>query len=166
MCRDQCWREFVMAVIFFRGFSNAVFFGLILLMSGRPAFSQETPAAATTIESRTHVLASLLDEEWEYELRTSPEFATSIGDPRYNDRFSDESPEFHQSDAEQKRKFLARFEAIDPSGFSEQDKLSRQLMIHQLHEEIDGARVKNWEMTVNTINAPALELNDLHIRPI
>src|SRR6266566_2105734 len=139
-----------MPIICSRDFICAAFFGLIVLIAGRPAFSQEAPASSTaTVESRTHGLASLLDEEWEYELRTSPEFATSIGDPRYNDRFSDESPEFHQSDVEQKRKFLARFEAIDPSGFSEQDKLSRQLMVRQLQQEIEGARFKNWEMPVN-----------------
>ena len=44
----------------------------------------------------------------------SPEFATTVGDKRYNDRLSDHSPEFFKSDLEQKRKFLARFEAIDP----------------------------------------------------
>jgi uncharacterized protein (DUF885 family) len=151
-----------MPIIFFRDFICAVFLGLIVLMPGRPAFSQETSASLmATVESRTHNLASLLDEEWEYELRTSPEFATSIGDPRYNDRFSDESPEFHHSDVEQKRKFLARFEGIDPSGFSEQDKLSRQLMVRQLQQEIEGARLKNWEMPVNQMRGPHLELPDL-----
>jgi uncharacterized protein (DUF885 family) len=151
-----------MPIIFFRDFICAVFLGLILLMAGRPAFSQETSASSmATVESRTHDLASLLDEEWEYELRTSPEFATSIGDPRYNDRFSDESPEFHHSDVEQKRKFLARFEGIDPSGFSEQDKLSRQLMVRQLQQDIEGARLKNWEMPVNQMRGPHLELPDL-----
>src|SRR5437773_3241730 len=161
MCRNQCCGEFVMPIILFRDFIFAAFLGFIVLMVGRPAVSQETPASATTVEGRTHNLASLLDEEWEYELRTSPEFATSIGDPRYNDRFSDDSPEFHQSDVEQKRNFLARFEAIDPSGFSEQDKLSGQLMIRQLQQEIESARFKNWEMPVNQMSGPHLELPDL-----
>ncbi|PYV54238.1 MAG: DUF885 domain-containing protein [Acidobacteria bacterium] len=150
-----------MPILFIRDFVCAAFLGIIVLMTGRPAFSQETPVSATTVEGRTHNLASLLDEEWEYELRTSPEFATSIGDPRYNDRSSDESPEFHQSDVEQKRKFLARFEAIDPSGFSEQGKLSRQLMIRQLQQDIERARFKNWEMPVNQMSGPHLELPDL-----
>jgi len=33
----------------------------------------------------------LLADEWEYELRESPELATSIGDYRYNDHWSDSS---------------------------------------------------------------------------
>src|SRR6266496_291118 len=149
-----------MLIVFSRDLICGAFLGVVVLIPGRAAFSQETPATAT-VESRTHDLASLLDEEWEYELRTSPEFATSIGDPRYNDQFSDESPDFHHSDVEQKRKFLARFEAIDPSGFSEQDKLSRQLMIRQLQQDIEGARFKNWEMPVNQMSGPHLELPDL-----
>jgi uncharacterized protein (DUF885 family) len=106
-------------------------------------------------------LKSLLDEEWQYELRTSPEFATWIGDPRYNDRWSDNSPEFFRSDTEQKRKFLARFEAIKAVGLSDQDKLSRDLMIRQLKQDIEGAKFKSWEMPVNQMNGPHLEIPDL-----
>src|SRR5262245_14491832 len=40
-------------------------------------------------------LHSLFDEEWQYELRTSPETATALGDNRYNDRLSDHSAEFY-----------------------------------------------------------------------
>src|SRR5690242_7240066 len=36
-------------------------------------------------------LKQLFANEWEYELRESPELATSIGDYRYNDRWSDSS---------------------------------------------------------------------------
>jgi uncharacterized protein (DUF885 family) len=114
--------------------------------------------SATSTEARRQQLLSLLDEEWQYELRSSPEFATSVGDNRYNDRLSDASPEFFQSDLEQRRKFLARFEVIHPSGFSRQDVLSRELMIRELQEQIDGARFKDWEMPVNQRDGPHLDL--------
>jgi uncharacterized protein (DUF885 family) len=125
----------------------------------RFAFSQEKQS--DDVASRSHELKARLDEEWQYELRTSPEFATSIGDPRYNDKLSDNSPEFFRSDVEQKREFLASFEAIDAKGFSEQDRLSRDLMIRQLRQEIEGAQFKNWEMPVNQMGGPHLELPDL-----
>ena len=131
----------------------------LFLPSWRLTFSQEKPSSG--IESRSHELKARLDEEWQYELRTSPEFATSIGDPRYNDKLSDNSPEFFRSDVEQKRKFLAGFEAIDPTGFSEPDRCSRDLMIRQLRQEIEGAQFKNWEMPVNQMGGPHLELPDL-----
>lgn len=74
-------------------------------------------SSTQSVEGRTQQLLSLFDEEWQYVLRTSPESATMLGDTRYNDRLSDESPGFFQSDLEQKHKFLMRFEAIDPAGF-------------------------------------------------
>src|ERR1700679_336109 len=68
-------------------------------------------AAATppTAQSPREQLRSLFDEEWQYTSRTHPEWATSMGDPRFNDRLTDNSPQFFQSDLDQRRKFLAPF---------------------------------------------------------
>jgi len=129
------------------------------LPSSSFTFSQAKPNGG--VQDRSHELKAQLEEEWQYELRTNPEFATSIGDSRYNDKLSDNSPEFFRSDAQQKRKFLAGFEAIDPKGFSEQDRLSRDLIIRQLRQDIEGAQFKNWEMPVNQMGGPHLELPDL-----
>jgi len=84
-----------------------------------------------------------------------------LGDNRYNDRLSDNSAEFFQSDIDEKRAFLTRFEAIDPAGFSRQDALSRELMIRKLDQEIEGAQFKSWEMPVNQMGGLHLELPDL-----
>src|SRR5262249_49508378 len=105
----------------------------------------------------------LFDEQWEYEMGTHPEFATAVGDNRYNDRLDDESAKAIQAELEQSRKFLARFEAIDPATLSEQDKLSRELMIRELRLELAGVRFKNWEMPVNQRGGPHLNFPDLII---
>jgi len=94
-------------------------------------------------------------------LRTSPEFATILGDPRYNDRLSDNSPEFFRSDLQQRQGFLSRFQAIDPAGLPHQDQLSRELMIRQLNREIEGAQFKDWEMPVNQMGGIHLELPEV-----
>src|SRR5882724_2534636 len=119
--------------------------------------AQGVASTPASVEARRQQLLSLFDEEWQYVLRTSPEFATTLGDNRYNDRLSDESPEFFQSDLEQKRKFLARFEAIDPAGFSRQDSISRELMIRELRQDIDGAKFKHWDIPVNQMGGLHLE---------
>jgi uncharacterized protein (DUF885 family) len=140
---------------------------LILCLVGRLS-ARATPRAQATaataqagVEPRRQQLLSLFDEEWEYELRSDPEFATALGDKRYNDRLSDHSPEFYQSDLEHTRQFLARFEAIDPTGFTQQDALSLMLMIRKLRQEIEGAQFKSWEMPVNQMGGPHLNLPDL-----
>ncbi len=127
--------------------------------------AQEVPAAgkpqASSVESRRTQFLSLLDEEWQYELRSDPEMATTVGETRYNDRLTDLSPQFHQSDMDAKRNFLARFEATDAAGFPQQDTLSRDLMIRNLRQEIERVQLKPWEMPVNQMAGPYLEFLDL-----
>src|SRR6516164_1746976 len=118
---------------------------LVLLAS---AFAQNG-GSVNSVEARSHQLHALFDEQWEQELRVHPEFATRIGDNRYNDRLSDNSPAAIQAELNETRKFLARSEAIDPTGFSPQDRLSRELFIRELRMEIEGAQFKPWEMPVN-----------------
>ncbi|MGH9503511.1 MAG: DUF885 domain-containing protein [Terriglobales bacterium] len=132
-----------------------------LLPSAGAAEKTQAAGKAAAIESRRTQLLSLFDEEWQYELRADPEMATTLGDNRYNDRLTDRSPEFYKSDVEARRKFLSRFEAIDPDGLPGQDALSRDLMIRNLRQDIEGARFKPWEMPVNQMAGPHLELLDL-----
>ncbi len=142
-------------------------FGYAFLIGGlasvflQSSLAQDPMAASASVEARRQQLLSLFNEEWEYELRTNPEWATTLGDKRYNDRLSDNSAEFFRSDLEQTRKFLARFEAIDPTGLRHQDGLSRELMIRELRQNIEGAQFTHWEMPVNQMGGPHLELPDL-----
>jgi uncharacterized protein (DUF885 family) len=119
------------------------------------------PKDAADIEARKQQLSALFDEQWQYEMRVNPEWATALGDNRYNDRLSDHSPEFFKADLEQIRKFLSGFEAIDPHGLSQQDQLSRELMIRELREQIEGTQLKPWEMAVNQRDGPQVDLPDL-----
>lgn len=113
-----------------------------------------SPASAQSPQPHSAAarLNSLLAEEWDYEMRTSPETATSYGDNRFNDRLSDFSPEFFAADLVQGKKFLAEFEAIDPSGMADQDQLNRSLMISRLREAVEGAQFKPWEMQIDQFN--------------
>jgi uncharacterized protein (DUF885 family) len=140
-----------------------IFLVIAALVLIAPLMSQENQKSPElpSVESRRSQLQSLLNEEWEFELRTSPEMATSIGDNRYNDQLTDYSPEAIHSEIQQRRKFLSQFEAIDPSGFSQQDTLSRTLMIRKLRQEVEGAQFKSWEMPVNQMNGAHLELPEL-----
>src|SRR6202046_4192312 len=131
-------------------------------MPMRTSHAQNHAAAIPpSAESSREQLRSLFDEDWQYTLRVHPEWATTMGDTRFNDRLSDNSPQFFQSDLEPSPKFLARFEAIDAATLPPQDALSRQLMIRALRQQIEGAQFKNWEMPVDQMSGPHLELPDL-----
>jgi uncharacterized protein (DUF885 family) len=114
-----------------------------------------------SVAQRAKQLHELLSEQWEYTLRTSPEFASILGDKRYNDKLSDLSQAAIESDLHQARVFLQKFEAIDTTGFPEQEQLNRDLMVRNLHQQLDNAKFKDWEMPVSQfggihIDAPQL----------
>ncbi len=113
------------------------------------------------LEARRKALNDLLHERWEYTMRTSPIYASILGDKRYNDKLDDFSQQAIDDDLEQTRRFLSRFEAIDTAGFPEQETLNKQLMVRDLEMGLEGARFKPWEMPVNQqsgihIDAPQL----------
>ena len=124
----------------------------------QPAGGQPHGASSgpQSVEARVKRLHELLHEQWEYTLRTSPEFASILGDKRYNDRLSDFSPAAIDKDLAQNRSFLARFEAVNANGFPEQEKLNRDLMVRNLRQTLEAAKFKEWEMPVN-------QMNGLHI---
>jgi len=120
--------------------------------------SQSNAAArgSPSVEARVKALHELLNEQWEYFLRTSPEFASILGDKRYNDKLSDFSQGAIDRDLAQNRVFLTKFTAVDASGFPEQERLNRDLMVRNLRETLDAAKFREWEMPVN-------QMNGLHI---
>jgi uncharacterized protein (DUF885 family) len=113
------------------------------------------------LESRRKALNDLLHEQWEYSLRRSPIYASILGDKRYNDQVDDFSQEAIDKDLAETQRFLTRFEAIDTTGFPEQEALNKELMVRDLKMTLEGARFKDWEMPVNQfsgihIDAPQL----------
>jgi uncharacterized protein (DUF885 family) len=110
--------------------------------------SQSQPS----LDARRKALSDLLAERWEYTLRTQPIFATIVGDKRWNDQLGDFSEEAVLKDLEQARKFLARFDAVDTTGFPDQEALNKELMVWDLGRQLEGARFKFWEMPVSQMD--------------
>jgi uncharacterized protein (DUF885 family) len=108
-------------------------------------------AAPADLESRRKAMNDLLAEQWEYTLSHSPEFASILGDKRWNDKLSDFSQEEIDKDLAKTKEFLDRFEAIDPTGFPEQEALTRTLLLRSFREQLEDARFKNWEIPVTQI---------------
>jgi uncharacterized protein (DUF885 family) len=115
----------------------------------------------SSVESRRKALNDLLAEQWEYKLRTSPIFASFLGDKRWNDKLDDFSQEAIDRDVQETQKFLTRFEAIDTSGFPEQEALNKVLMVRDLQMLVESARFKSWEMPVSQQSGIQIDLPDL-----
>ena len=107
---------------------------------------------AADLDARRKALNDLLHEQWEYTMRTSPIYASILGDKRYNDKLDDFSQAAIDDNLAQTKKFLDRFEAIDTTGFPEQEVLNKALMVRDLKMGLEGARFKPWEMPVSQEN--------------
>jgi len=117
--------------------------------------------AETSLAARSKALNAIFKDIWEDRLKHSPEFASSIGDRRYNDQLSDYSVEEVNASLGRGRIFLERLSQIDAKGLSEQDQVSDDLMIRELIDEQEGAKFKEWEMPVNQFSGPHTELPQL-----
>jgi uncharacterized protein (DUF885 family) len=120
-----------------------------------------TAQTVSTVEGRRKALNDLLAEQWEYGLRTSPVRASFLGDKRWNDKLDDLSQEAVDKDLQETQRFLARFEAIDTSGFPNQEDLNKTLMVRDLKMQLEYARFKPWETPVDQQNGIQLWLPDL-----
>jgi uncharacterized protein (DUF885 family) len=122
------------------------------------AMTANSFAQTADLAARRHQLDQLLDEQWQYTLRESPELATIIGDYRYNDRFSDLSLAHIEQQRKDAEAFLKRFEAIDTTGFPEQELLNKRLMVRNLKENLDGVALKLYLMPEDQFGGLHLQL--------
>jgi len=127
-------------------FVLTMFVGTIFV---QPMSAANTPA---DLAARRKALNDLLHEQWEYTMRTSPIYASILGDKRWNDQVDDFSQAAIDDNLVQSRNFLKRFEAIDTTGFPDQEVLNKELMVRDLKMGLEGARFKPWEMPVNQFN--------------
>jgi uncharacterized protein (DUF885 family) len=122
--------------------------GQVLPSSSGPAGSAPAPLPSS-VEDRRKALNGLFEEYWEDTLRHDPEFASALGDKRYNDQISDYSVLAVNERLARERKFLLRLASIDPAGFTAEEKTSQELLIRKFELDEDAAEFKEWEMPVN-----------------
>lgn len=91
-------------------------------------------------------LRDLADRYWEARLEASPLFATFLGDHRYDDRVDDLS---EQGDAHQRRRWselLAEARALPTDGFDESDRVTHELLVRELVDNITGIDARLAEL--------------------
>src|ERR1700735_1611398 len=113
------------------------------------AQSATTASATPSVAAQSKALSTLFTQIWEDRLKRSPEFASSIGDKRYDDQLTDYSTQALNAALARGRDYIEKLSEIDTAGLTDQEKLSADLMLRQLIEEQEGAKFKEWEMPVN-----------------
>src|SRR5271163_954176 len=127
-----------------------------LLSTGTSA--QLTPSAPTTVAGRADALNAIFSSYWEDELKHNPEFASSLGDKRYDDQLSDYSVTGYDAELARGRNYMEKLAVIDPAGLPDQVQLSRDLLLRRLIEDQEDARFKTWELPVNQMGGVHADL--------
>ena len=122
---------------------------------------QSPTAATSSVAQRSKELSKLFAEIWEDRLKHSPEFASFLGDKRYNDQLTDYSVQEVNASLSRGRAFIQRLSEIDTTGLPEQERLSAELMLRSLIDDQEGARFKEWQMPINQFSGFHTDLPNL-----
>jgi uncharacterized protein (DUF885 family) len=133
----------------------------VALPQSLPSQQPPAPASSSTTAQREKALNAVFSDYWEQHLKDSPEFASTLGDKRYDDQLSDYSIAGYNAQLQHGRVFLERLGAIDAAGLPEQEQLSKDLLVRNLVDDQEEARFKPWEMPVTQFDGLHLELPQL-----
>ncbi len=119
----------------------------LLLLTAPAVLHPQAPAAK--VDGNRKALNQIFQDYWEDNLAHNPEFASTLGDKRFNDRIDDYSVKAYNEGLARGEAFLMRLAAIDQAGLSDQEQLSRDLLLRRLTEDQEAAEFKPWEMPVS-----------------
>jgi uncharacterized protein (DUF885 family) len=119
--------------------------------------SQSTDSAAARLATQN----ALFREQFEDDMRASPESETARGDYRDNALLDDYSLAASTKQNAVDRAYRAKLEAISTEGFPEQDRLSHDLLLHVLDNRLADYMLKDYEMPISQMQGIHNSLADL-----
>src|SRR5271168_2992088 len=119
--------------------------------------SQSTKSVADRLAAQN----ALFKEQYEDDLRSSPENETARGDYRDNSLLDDYSLASSVKQNSVDQAYRAKLEAISTDGFPEQDRLSHDLLLHVLDNRIADFELKTYEMPISQMQGVHNSLADL-----
>lgn len=103
------------------------------------ALAAVVPAAAQ--QSAPERLQTLFADDWEWRLRNSPLFATSLGDTRYSHELGEVGLEAVERRRAYNRAFVERLEAIPRDSLSPADRVNYDILLRGKREGLEEARL-------------------------
>ncbi|MGB6677721.1 MAG: DUF885 domain-containing protein [Terriglobales bacterium] len=119
--------------------------------------SQPTESVAARLAAQN----ALFKEQFEDDMRASPESETARGDYRNNAVLDDYSLAASTKQNAVDRAYRAKLAAISAEGFPEQDRISHDLLLHVLDNRIADYELKNYEMPVSQMQGIHNSVADL-----
>lgn len=110
----------------------------VLLFACAAALAQPAASDTRPDPTETRRLHELFDADWQWRMRTYPEWATYRGDHRYGDRLNDRSRQAEDAAYAYARERLARQNAIDREKLSAADRVSYDILRGGTLEWLEG----------------------------
>jgi uncharacterized protein (DUF885 family) len=116
------------------------------------------PLAAGAADSAADQARALFDRDWQWRLQQQPEFATTIGDHRYDARLSDTSLAAVRESTAHEKRMLDAIRDIDRSQLTGQDRLSYDLFVDDKERKLAAAAFYPYDPQ------PVTAQDGIHIR--
>jgi uncharacterized protein (DUF885 family) len=94
-------------------------------------------------------LHALFDAEWDYRMQQSPEYASELGDRRWNDRWSDESLEAYARRHEHDKEVLVKLGKIHRARLTAADQLNYDLFEKSHQQAVEGYKFHQFLIPLN-----------------
>lgn len=121
-----------------------------------------SPLAADAVAGVTDpALRAVLAEHWEHVMRTSPTWASRLGDHRFDDQLPRRDPDAIAQARATRDALLARARAIDPAGLDDADRITHALFVDELATQAasDVCRFEEWSVSIS--DNPYAQLADV-----
>jgi uncharacterized protein (DUF885 family) len=83
---------------------------------------------------------ALLDSDWQWQMEQFPEYATTLGDHRYDDRLTDASPEAVERREQHERAQMKALKKIDVAVLAGEDRISYDFALYEAQMAVDWQR--------------------------
>ena len=123
----------------------------LLLLAGAcreaPGPAPEPTASPRSLVQRE--LAALLQSEWDWRMRESPQFATTVGDHRFDDALSRESIADEQRRAADTQRFLDEAAGLDRNALPDADRITLDMFRSELEDRLAAFRYREYLLPIN-----------------
>ena len=124
----------------------SLLFAAILLSGCSTKIKMEVDLGKVSESEKFH---ELLEDQWEKGIVENPEWATRLGDNRFNDKLNDASYEMVLKRQDDSRTLLKKVELIDRSALDKEDQLNYDLYIDRIKQSIEGYAFQSYLMPID-----------------
>ena len=117
----------------------------------------QRPVAASD-ETDAVRLHKLFDDDWKWAMEEFPEFATYVGYPGQNHRWTDLSPASIERRKQRPHESLQVLDSIDRAKLGADDQLNYDLYRRFMQEQVDGQRFPVEYMQISQLEGPQTDL--------